>query len=51
MLLVIILIVIGGLIGYAAYKSNWDPKATVAAVATFAVAVWQAFTNIGAPSP
>lgn len=52
MLLVAILALLGAFILYVAWKSNWDPKATTAAVAAFAVAVWQALTNIGAvPSP
>lgn len=51
MTLIILLLAIGALIGWAAYKSNWEPKATIAAVIAFLGAIWAAFWDIGALSP
>ena len=51
MTLVIILLAIAALIGWTAYKNKWEIKATLSALATFAVAVWTAFTQLGTPTP
>ena len=50
-LIIIIFVLIGGLIVWAAYKSGWEWKATIAAVASFLGAVWAAFLAIGNPTP
>ena len=51
MLLIGIFLIIFAFIGYAAWKSNWEPKATIAAVLSFLGAVWAAFQSIGTPTP
>lgn len=50
-MLVGILLIIAALILWAAYRNGWDWRATVAALAAFIAAIWQAFVQLGTPSP
>ena len=47
MTLIVLLLAIAALIGWAAYQNGWEWKATIAALASFLGAVWAAFTEIG----
>ena len=42
-ILLIILVVLAGLLIYAAWQNEWDWKVTIAALGTAGVAAWEAF--------